>query len=57
VAPTDGEEIDPAELQVVVSQRLAKYKVPAHVEFVDALPRKPNGKVTKSELAAAANSS
>jgi fatty-acyl-CoA synthase len=30
--------------------RLASYKVPHHVEFRDALPRNPTGKVIKSEL-------
>jgi acyl-CoA synthetase (AMP-forming)/AMP-acid ligase II len=30
--------------------RLARYKVPRAVEFVDALPRNPSGKVLKREL-------
>jgi len=30
--------------------QLAKFKVPADVEFLDALPRNPSGKVLKREL-------
>jgi fatty-acyl-CoA synthase len=30
--------------------RLAKYKVPKDVTFLDALPRNPSGKVLKREL-------
>ena len=30
--------------------QLAKYKVPKHVHFIDALPRNPSGKVLKREL-------
>jgi fatty-acyl-CoA synthase len=30
--------------------RLAKYKVPKDVTFIDALPRNPSGKVLKREL-------
>jgi acyl-CoA synthetase (AMP-forming)/AMP-acid ligase II len=30
--------------------RLAKFKVPKHVEFLDSLPRNPSGKILKREL-------
>ena len=30
--------------------QLAKFKVPKQVEFLDALPRNPSGKVLKREL-------
>jgi len=30
--------------------RLAGYKLPRSIEFVDALPRTPSGKVLKREL-------
>ncbi len=31
-------------------ERLANFKVPRHVELVDALPRNLSGKVLKTEL-------
>jgi acyl-CoA synthetase (AMP-forming)/AMP-acid ligase II len=31
-------------------ERLASYKVPHLIEFRDALPRNPSGKVLKNEL-------
>lgn len=33
-----------------IAERLAKYKVPAYVEFLEQLPRNPNGKVIKTAL-------
>ncbi|AZG45956.1 acyl-CoA synthetase [Gordonia insulae] len=39
-----------AALQDFVRARLAKYKVPAEIVFVDALPRTPSGKVLKRVL-------
>ena len=33
------------------AERLARFKVPAVVEFVDALPRTPTGKVARRQLA------
>jgi fatty-acyl-CoA synthase len=35
-----------------VRQRLARFKVPRYVRFVDALPRNPTGKVVRRLLAA-----
>jgi acyl-CoA synthetase (AMP-forming)/AMP-acid ligase II len=40
----------PQEIQEFCSRYLAKYKVPKYVEFRDALPRNPAGKVIKGEL-------
>jgi fatty-acyl-CoA synthase len=34
-----------------VRSRLARYKVPRDVEFVDEIPRTPTGKVARKELA------
>ncbi|MDO8210143.1 class I adenylate-forming enzyme family protein [Conexibacter sp. CPCC 206217] len=50
VAPRPGQHIDREELHAFVSERLARYKVPKHVEFVDQLPRNANGKVVKTHL-------
>lgn len=38
------------EIQNYVSQKLADYKTPKEVLFVDSLPRNPGGKVLKNEL-------
>lgn len=45
-----NEQATPEEIQEFCSRYLAKYKVPKYVEFRDALPRNPAGKVIKGEL-------
>ncbi|MQY21549.1 acyl-CoA synthetase [Nocardia macrotermitis] len=42
--------LDAATLQEFCRGRLAKYKVPAEVSFIDVLPRTPSGKVLKRNL-------
>ena len=37
-------------LQSYARERLASYKMPAYVAFVDELPRNPMGKVLKNDL-------
>ena len=37
-------------LQTHVKQRIAPYQYPRQVEFLDALPRTPTGKVQRSAL-------
>jgi long-chain acyl-CoA synthetase len=44
--------VAPAELQDHVRERLADFKCPERIELVDQLPRDPNGKVRKQQLAA-----
>ena len=39
-----------AELQAYCKERLASYKMPAYIAFVDELPRNPMGKVLKTDL-------
>jgi fatty-acyl-CoA synthase len=39
-----------ADLREFLTERLARYKHPKHLEIVDALPRNPAGKVLKTEL-------
>ena len=46
----DGESAGEVELLAFCSERLAKYKVPREVRFVDELPRNALNKVAKSEL-------
>jgi len=45
-----GEQATSEEIQEFCSRYLARYKVPKYVEFREALPRNPAGKVVKSEL-------
>jgi acyl-CoA synthetase (AMP-forming)/AMP-acid ligase II len=50
VVPRTGTEIDPDELTSWSRDRMANYKVPRHIEVVDALPMNASGKVLKYEL-------
>jgi acyl-CoA synthetase (AMP-forming)/AMP-acid ligase II len=40
----------PKEIEAFCRTRLAGYKVPRHVAFIEALPRNPTGKVLKKAL-------
>ncbi|MMZ60493.1 Long-chain-fatty-acid--CoA ligase [compost metagenome] len=46
----DGNGLTEEEVIAFCEKRLAKYKVPFHVEFLDALPRNASGKVLKTVL-------
>jgi acyl-CoA synthetase (AMP-forming)/AMP-acid ligase II len=48
----DGPPVDAEELVAFARERLAGYKLPRAIAFVDALPRTPSGKVLKRELRA-----
>ena len=50
VAVKGGESVSADELLEHCRARLARFKAPRAVEFVDALPRNPSGKVLKREL-------
>jgi acyl-CoA synthetase (AMP-forming)/AMP-acid ligase II len=50
VVRRDGARVDEGDLRAHVRDRLARYKVPRDVIFVDVLPRNPAGKVLKREL-------
>jgi acyl-CoA synthetase (AMP-forming)/AMP-acid ligase II len=45
-----GRELSVAELIDFARARIAGYKVPRSVDFVDSLPRNPTGKILKREL-------
>lgn len=45
-----GETATPGELIEFARSRIAGYKVPRSVDFIDALPRNPSGKILKREL-------
>jgi fatty-acyl-CoA synthase len=50
VVVREGASPSPGELIEHCRSRLAKFKVPKDVSFIDALPRNPSGKVLKREL-------
>jgi fatty-acyl-CoA synthase len=52
VVATPGVEVSEAEVIEFCKGRLAKYKVPKKVVFVEALPRTATGKILKKELKA-----
>jgi acyl-CoA synthetase (AMP-forming)/AMP-acid ligase II len=45
-----GQSVDAAELVALCKQKLGSVKAPKSVDFVDALPRSPVGKVLKKDL-------
>jgi acyl-CoA synthetase (AMP-forming)/AMP-acid ligase II len=45
-----GEKLTAEEITAHCSKKLAKFKVPKEVEFIDILPRNPSGKILKREL-------
>ncbi len=50
VACKPGQTVSANDLLKFCAGRLAKYKIPKRIEFVDALPYSPYGKVIKAEL-------
>ncbi len=47
----EGEELSPAEVGAYVKDRIAAYKYPRVVWFIDELPKGPTGKILKREIA------
>jgi acyl-CoA synthetase (AMP-forming)/AMP-acid ligase II len=54
VVAAPGRRPETAELMVHAGERLASYKRPSRLVFIDSLPRSPAGKVLKKELRAKA---
>ncbi len=52
----EGEELAPAEVGAYVKERIAAYKYPRVVWFVDDLPKGPTGKILKREIQSPAQS-
>jgi acyl-CoA synthetase (AMP-forming)/AMP-acid ligase II len=50
IVPKKGEEIGREEIILYCREKLAGYKKPKYVEFVEELPRSPDGKLLKREL-------
>ena len=48
-----GQTATPADIIAHARRKIAGYKLPKSVDFVDVLPRTPSGKVLKRELSAA----
>jgi long-chain acyl-CoA synthetase len=46
----DGEELSPEEVSAYVKERIAAYKYPRVVWFIDELPKGPTGKILKREI-------
>ena len=51
VVLAEGAQVSADDLRAHVKDNLARYKVPRDVEFVDAIPRNPTGKIVKRLLA------
>jgi long-chain acyl-CoA synthetase len=47
----EGAELTEDDVRAHCSERLARFKVPSVIEFTDALPRTPTGKVARRQLA------
>ena len=52
----EGEQLAPEEVSAYVKERIAAYKYPRLVWFLDELPKGPTGKILKREIAAPAPS-
>jgi fatty-acyl-CoA synthase len=52
VVPKPGAERDAMVILARLRGRLAGYKIPKSIDFVEALPRNPSGKILKRELRA-----
>ena len=50
VVKKPGAEINAGDLITWARERIAGYKLPKSVDFVDTLPRNPTGKILKREL-------
>ena len=57
VALKAGAQAEPDELRDFVKERVAAYKYPRRVWFVDSLPKGPTGKVVRREIVAPASPS
>ena len=50
VAPKKGRNPSPADIIAYARERIAGYKAPKSVDFIEALPRNPSGKILRREL-------
>jgi len=52
IVPRPGSDLDEASVIAYARQRIAGFKCPKTVDFVDVLPRNPSGKILRRELRA-----
>jgi long-chain acyl-CoA synthetase len=50
IVPREGAEATEAEVEAFCRERMAAYKVPRRIAFVDAVPKSPTGKILKRLL-------
>ncbi|MFH1112640.1 MAG: long-chain-fatty-acid--CoA ligase [Pseudomonadota bacterium] len=50
IALKEGWKVEPEEIVALCKEHLARYKAPRSVEFVESLPKNPQGKILKKEL-------
>lgn len=50
IVPAEGEAVEPAHVIAWTRERIASYKCPKSVDFIDILPRNPSGKILRREL-------
>jgi acyl-CoA synthetase (AMP-forming)/AMP-acid ligase II len=50
VVAAPGERPDPKELIAYCRERLAHYKCPTSVDWIERVPRNPSGKILKTDL-------
>ena len=46
-------DVPPATIMAFSQERLAKFKLPRYIEYVEQLPKTASGKISKQELRAA----
>ncbi|MCX8022606.1 MAG: long-chain fatty acid--CoA ligase [Syntrophorhabdaceae bacterium] len=46
----EGKELKEEEIYAFLNERLARYKLPKYIQFIDKLPKTASGKIKKSEL-------
>ena len=46
----EGQSVSEADLKIWTKERIAAYKYPRVIEFMDALPQSATGKILKKEL-------
>ena len=50
ITPQPGVTLEPEELIRFLDQRMAYFMIPRYIEFTDAIPKTPTGKMEKYKL-------